>query len=319
MSKKHKKRWDGEDKKEDKPLVTKVYDGKTEKKWGEDQKKEDSVTCSLVREPVVFIALRAKYKIKMLMMEYTTKEWIGYLQGDEYEDGDVLVNDLIIPPHEESSYAEAVAEPFNKPDECVGVIHSHHGMRAFHSGTDQSHVDRNFPISITVARETGTTASEGKLEFDAVSNKTTPCGKFLMVKATVRYLNPEPDFDEKAWLEEAKANVAKGNKVYGCAYQGGANPAYPHGCQGYQSGFDRQGIAKKEAEADKKDGWGDKDKVPILITKKMCDALSQRIFDQCNGLILSRVQLAKILEEHPTAHIDGDFDSDNIWTTKWSP
>lgn len=311
MGNKHRKKW----KQEEKPLVTKVYDGKTDKKWGEEQRKEDSVTCSLVKEPTILLSLRAKYKIKLLMAEYTSKEWIGYLQGEEYDDGDILVSDLLIPPHEESSYTEAVAEPFNQPGDCIGVIHSHHGMRAFHSGTDQSHVDRNFPISITVARETGTSASEGKLEFDAVSSKTTPCGKFLMVKATVMYLNPEPDFDEKAWLEEAKTNVAKGNKVYGCAKTGqGSNPAYPYNCYGQQAAFDRQAIAKKESE-----GWGDKDKVPILVTKKMIDALSKRIFDQCNGLVLTRVQLAKILEEHPTAHIDGDFNSDDIFTDKWSP
>jgi RecG-like helicase len=114
------------------------------------------------------------------------------------------VEDIAVPPHKESNYASAEAEPFNVPNNCIGVIHSHHTMGAFHSGTDQTHVDRNFPVSITVAKQSD------NLTYDAVSVQTTPCGKTVSLKGEVKYVQPKPTFDEDEWLKVAKENIDKG-------------------------------------------------------------------------------------------------------------
>ena len=151
-------------------VTRRIYDGTgSSSGWGSKQRQEEKITCSLVGEPDIMIGLRARKKISLLMEAYQHKEWLGYLVGEKTEDWDFIVHDLVIPPHEEANAGSATAEPFNVPDGCIGVIHSHHGMSAFHSGTDDSHVDRNFPVSITVARGTG-----DKLEYSAVGFELLP-------------------------------------------------------------------------------------------------------------------------------------------------
>jgi hypothetical protein len=118
------------------------------------------------------------------------------------------VEDISVPPHASVGGASAEAEPFQQPENCIGFIHSHHSMGAFHSGTDDAHVDRNYPISITVAKRIGQT----QLEFDCISFATTPCGQVTITKPQLRYVTPPPDFDTQAWLAEAKANVDKNKR-----------------------------------------------------------------------------------------------------------
>lgn len=180
--------------------------------WGNKAKVEADIKCSLVGDSTtIYIECTPKHKIAMLMEEYPSREWIGYLTGGISEDGNTFfVEDVIIPPHESASMAEAIAKPFQRPDNCIGVIHSHNSMGAFHSGTDMSHVDKNFPISITVAKRYNATA----MEMDAVSTKYTPCKKAIMVKCEVLYTDPEPTFDTEAFLKGAKTNVSLGVTVY---------------------------------------------------------------------------------------------------------
>ena len=80
-------------------------------------------------------------------------------------------------------------------------------MGAFHSGTDQDYVDKNFPVSITVAKK-----GQGGLEFDAVSHQTTQCGKGTTGKGTVKYVAPTPTFDTEAFMKEAEDNIDKGKR-----------------------------------------------------------------------------------------------------------
>lgn len=175
------------------------------KKWGEDQKGADNVTCSLVKSPNIYLELTARTKIEVLMDEYRSREWLAYLVGEISEEGNFFVEDISVPPHKESYYASAEAEAFNIPERCIGVIHSHHSMGAFHSGTDQGHVDRNFATSITVARGT-----DAKLTFSTVCYKDTPCGKSLVLDGSVHYLQPDPEFDVEAWLKQSKVEIDKG-------------------------------------------------------------------------------------------------------------
>ncbi len=167
------------------------------------KKPDNGVQCSLCKAPNIYIEPIPADKIRLLMEEYTHTEWIGYLVGEENRDsGDIFVEDLVIPPHEEASGATCLAKPFHIPKiGCVGVIHSHHTMGAFHSGQDDHTVDRNFPISITVAKKST------NLEYDAISHVTTPCGKHSLLRCSVKYVQPKSLFDRKGWLEGAKKNI----------------------------------------------------------------------------------------------------------------
>jgi len=176
--------------------------------WGK-QKAEEHIQCSLVRAPTVYLEPVVRQKIGILMEEYPHQEWLAYLTGRMSEKGNIFVEDMIVPPHKEVSGASAEAEPQHQPSNCVGIIHSHHSMGAFHSGTDQAYVDKNYPVSITVARN-----GVNELTYDAVSYVRTPCGKDTILKSTVKYVQPEPLFDKDTWLKEAKENIERGKRIY---------------------------------------------------------------------------------------------------------
>lgn len=167
---------------------------------------EEHIQCSLVKSPVVFIELLPRQKIEALMGEYRSQEWLGYLVG-RWQGKDIYVSDLAIPPHKSTSGAEAEAEPFHIPENCVGFIHSHHGMGAFHSGQDQRCVDKNYPVSLVVSR------NNGDLVYSAVNYLPTPCGKHIAGESPVKFSYPELSLDP-VWLAEAKVNIDKGKVVF---------------------------------------------------------------------------------------------------------
>jgi hypothetical protein len=173
--------------------------------WGK-KRAEEKIECSLVKGKDIYLEPIVRQKIEILMAEYRSQEWLGYLTG-ELKEEKVFCNDLVIPPHTSVTGGCAEAEPFCQPKDCVGVIHSHHTMGAFHSSTDQDYVDKNFPVSITVA------SNKAELTYDAVCYTRTPCGKSISATAKVFYVQPEFNFDRKAWLEEAKTNIEKGKRV----------------------------------------------------------------------------------------------------------
>ena len=169
-------------------------------------KEQELVTCSLVKDFELFIEPVPRQKIELLMRKYTNREWLGYIVGVE-RTGTYFMEDLIIPPHKLSSGAMAEAEPFNTPEKCIGFIHSHHSMGAFHSSVDDDYVDRNYPISVTVSM------NGNKLDFSLVSFTKTPCGKTVKIKGVVRYVRPEPLFNEDEWLKESCINIDKGKEI----------------------------------------------------------------------------------------------------------
>ncbi len=176
--------------------------------WGKPAILEETITCSLVKAPTVYLEPIARQKIQVLMGEYPHQEWLAYLRGRISEKNNIFVEEISVPPHEEASAGSAEAEPLHIPKDCVGVIHSHHTMGAFHSGTDKAYVDKNFPVSITVAKN-----GEG-LTYDAVCCSRTSCGKDLTLKSTVKYVQPQLLFDKDEFLKEAKANIDKNKAVW---------------------------------------------------------------------------------------------------------
>jgi len=236
-----------------------------------------------------------KQKIRLLMREHQHKEWMGYMVGG-IDGPDVMVEDLVIPPHEDSTYASAEAEPFHIPDRCVGVIHSHHTMGAFHSTTDAEHVDANFPVSITVARK------DNNLEFDTVVNMETECGRMANVEGKIKFVEPPPTFDEEAWVEEANTNIKKGqNKPITPVGSRVTQhyPQYPSGTYGGYLGH------YWDDEVEKKDnGWGKNGKETTNTVKKGEVYVPVRfrmnsgdIFDTTKGRALTPEEVAAELRQ----------------------
>jgi hypothetical protein len=159
------------------------------------------VTCSLTKPAKIIMDALAKQKIEILMREYPHQEWMSYMVG--VLEPEVRVKDLVIPPHAHASGGSAEAEPMHVPADCLGVLHSHHHMGAFHSGTDDAYVDRNYPLSITVA-----IGAQG-LDFDAIMWQHTPCGKLFKSKCSMSFIYP-PAADLSDFLTEAKTNIQKG-------------------------------------------------------------------------------------------------------------
>ncbi len=158
-----------------------------------------NLRCSFVKKPIVYIHSLTQAKIEALMESYPYQEWCGYLQGIED-----LVLDIYIPPHEQASGVQCIAEPFHIPKDCIGFLHSHHSMGASHSGQDARTVDINYKLSIVVARRYGQT-----IEYNALATVKTLCNHEALVQAEVRLLRTERIHTLRRWLEGAKHNIDK--------------------------------------------------------------------------------------------------------------
>jgi len=223
--------------------------------WRVKKEKETPIQCSLIKSPIVFIEPVPRHKMKLLMSKYPHQEWVGYLVGRSSEKENYFVEDLFIPPHKEVSAGSAEVEPFHIPDRCIGIIHSHGSMGAFHSTTDQDYVDKNYPVSITVSKK-----SNGDLEFDTISYQTTACGKNVTIKGQVKYVQPKPSFDTEAFMKEAVANIDKGKRAVVIHYPHHSRIQPELGYSGYTDYFigeDGRAMSQKAIDTHLKEIWGD--------------------------------------------------------------
>lgn len=172
------------------------------------------IQCSLCESPKILIEPIVQDKVSILMGEYPHQEWLAHLVGRREKDT-IIVEDISIPPHEGvgGAWAEGKAVEFDpdkgyqfyEPENCVGFIHSHHSMGAFHSGTDHEHVDKNYPVSITVAK-----SGTGLINYNTVCYTVTPCKRATVKPTEVKFLSPKPLFNHKAFLKEARKNIDSG-------------------------------------------------------------------------------------------------------------
>jgi len=174
--------------------------------WKVGKEQSNHIQCSLCKPPTIYLEPVPRNKIELLMDAYPHQEWLAYMVG-KHKKENFFVEDIVVPPHASVSSGSAEALPFHQPKNCLGVIHSHHTMGAFHSGTDHDYVDQNFPISVTVAK------NSSSLGYDAVSYLITPCGKTTVGKSSIKYVQPRPLFDANIFLEKAKENIDKGRQI----------------------------------------------------------------------------------------------------------
>ncbi len=169
--------------------------------------KNNPVECSLVEKKTINMTIKAQQKIEILLEAYPSSEWLAYLVG-HCNTTKAVCGDIIVPPHKEANGACAEAEPLTVPDKCIGIIHSHHSMGTFRSGTDANYADMNHPFSLIVSKR------GNGVEYGGVSCSKTPCDKIIVKECKVSLNTIKPDFDIETWLEKAKENIEKGKKKY---------------------------------------------------------------------------------------------------------
>jgi hypothetical protein len=140
----------------------------------ENTSEEMKVVSTCGRKPegplnILFSRL-AKSKIDFLMAKFPSCEWLAYLIGDAQTR---YVRDISIPTQEVSSGAVNNVGP--KPEGTIGVIHSHHSMGAFFSGTDDAYINQNNDISVVIAHR----------GIKAQVRWVTPCGYKVVSEGAV--------------------------------------------------------------------------------------------------------------------------------------
>ncbi len=106
-------------------------------------------------------------------------EWMVLLVGERSDDGfHVKVTGFRVPKQQRSSGAVNMTEPMEGDgstvgDDVVGVLHSHHRMGAFFSGTDINELNPYFKTSIVVAQGDKTALG---FKYLAEGKVTLPCG-----------------------------------------------------------------------------------------------------------------------------------------------
>ena len=136
--------------------------------------------CLHMNKPSYHIYLEqlADEKIKKLQSYYPTLEWLAYLVGEvDHEEQEVIVTDLIIPDsqHVTSVNVHDVEYSWNEGKIICGVIHSHHGMGAFFSGTDDAYINQNHDVSIVVSTSPQSPI-QGQVRVKA------PCGDYVLAE-----------------------------------------------------------------------------------------------------------------------------------------
>ena len=134
----------------------------------------------------------AKAKVDILMKKYQNLEWLAYLIGDA---SNRFVRDIVLPEQEVTSGAVTVTGPQPSSD-VMGVIHSHHSMGAFFSGTDDAYINQNYDISVVVAHN----------GIKAQVRWVTPCGYKVVSDGQV-IVESENLFDENDFISQVDTVV----------------------------------------------------------------------------------------------------------------
>lgn len=149
--------------------------------------------CGQAPESItVFIKPTVKRKIDILMDKYKSREWLAYLIGKDF-----IIEDMVFPKQVATAGSVNDIEfPSDIKDKIIGVIHSHHTMGSFFSGTDHEYINGNHDISIVVSHQ----AIAGQVRW------TTPCGGKMKVNAKVRIHLPH-NFDETSFIADVESKM----------------------------------------------------------------------------------------------------------------
>lgn len=119
-------------------------------------------------------------------------EWAIILYGKREQGGFMVrVEKIAIPPTQRRTSGNVDIDEVDLTPDVVGVLHSHHTMGAFFSGTDNDHFNDKFPTSIVVAVPKAQTNTAGPIaktlgfDYKAEGRVKLPCGALAVVKFRV--------------------------------------------------------------------------------------------------------------------------------------
>lgn len=145
----------------------------------------------------------ADQKIKKLQSYYTSLEWLMYLEGEiDYEKNTVLVKDLVLPDSQKVTGVNVndVEYTWDAGRAIIGVIHSHHNMGAFFSGTDDAYINQNHDVSIVVATNPSSPI-KGQVRVK------TPCNAYVLSENCTFSVKYPSVLDEEAFEKEFTAKI----------------------------------------------------------------------------------------------------------------
>ncbi len=163
----------------------------------------------------VEIEVLADEKIKKLQSYYPSLEWLAYLVGKiDHEKQYVLVEDLVIPDSQRVTGANVYDVEYGWSDgkAIIGVIHSHHSMGAFFSGTDDAYINQNHDVSIVVSTNQSSPI-KGQVRIK------TPCDAYVLAEDLEFSIKYPKVLDEKKFEKEFTSKIKSNTPTYG--YRGG--------------------------------------------------------------------------------------------------
>ena len=147
------------------------------------------------------------------------EEWLAFFTGTRSADGlTVNITGLLVP---EQTRAYTSCETVNKedlPPSVVGVVHSHHRMGAFFSGTDDKELNPRFPISIVVAQPKDNASAEAQLlgfEYKGEGRAALPCGTIGIIPFVIQ---PAPIVEDWPLITTAQYGTPKNVTLYYCPH-----------------------------------------------------------------------------------------------------
>lgn len=151
-------------------------------------------TCPVVRASAGVLEMPAELVAKVAGAVTDGIEWMVLLIGERSADGfEVKVTDFRVPKQRRTGGDVSMTEPMEGDGstvgpEVVGVLHSHHRMGAFFSGTDNTELNPFFFTSIVVAQAEKSALgfaykAEGKVEL--------PCGNLGRVAFALKVTGSE--------------------------------------------------------------------------------------------------------------------------------
>jgi hypothetical protein len=163
-------------------------------------------------------SLAAHQKITCLKKSYPSLEWLAYLVGVvNHDEHKVTVEDLVLPDSQQVTGASVYNVEYTWPvlpdgKNICGVIHSHHSMGAFFSGTDDAYINQNHDVSIVVATAKGR-------EIKSQVRIKTPCDAYVLAEDITYSVKYPQVLDEEAFEAEFKAKISSYTPVI--PYTGG--------------------------------------------------------------------------------------------------
>ena len=162
-------------------------------------------TCGHMKIPKYHVNFEvlADEKIKSLQDYFPNLEWLAYLVGEvDHDKKNVLVTDLVIPDSQNVTGVNVynVEYGWNEGKSIIGVIHSHHTMGAFFSGTDDAYINQNHDVSIVVSTHRGSPI-KGQVRMK------TLCGSYILAEDLTFSVNRESELDSDKFVKEFTSKI----------------------------------------------------------------------------------------------------------------